>query len=203
MNEQTNSPTGFEADYRLLRLKENADWTTTRTHYRKLVHIWHPDKYADRPLELDNAQKKFIALTKSYNNLKEFHSRHSRLPFEDARTNKVRPDATLNVAPQSGSKKSNVDQNDLEWGTLSRDESKIDARLIKKSPLAKILWSFVAIAVVVGTILLFFILDRKANQEIMARGRQALKEAPQSEFTPTPSEIRRSESKGTFIRIPD
>lgn len=203
MNEQTNSPTSFEADYRLLRLKENADWTTTRTHYRKLVHKWHPDKYSDRPLELDNAQNKFIALTKSYNNLKEFYSRHSRLPFEPTKTDNVRPDATLNVAPQSASKKSDIDPNNLDWGTLSRDESKIDARLVKKSPVAKILWSLIAVAVVLGTIVLFFILDQKASQENMARGRQALKEAPESEFTPTPSEIRRSESKGTFIRIPD
>ena len=203
MNAQTNSQGDFKADYRTLKLKQNADWATARNHYRKLVHKWHPDKYSDRPTELENAQKQFIALSKSYNRLKEFHSRNKRLPFENSPPETPRPDATLNVDSDNPSMRSNVDPNNMDLGTLSRDKSRIDPRLDKKSSVAKILSLIVASVVVVGTIMLFFILDQKANQKNMARGRQAIKEAPQSEFTPTPSEIRRSESKGAFIRIPD
>lgn len=203
MNEQTNSPTDFEVDYGVLKLKENADWVTTRGNYRRLVHKWHPDRYTQRPLELENAQKQFIALTKSYNRLKEFNALHNRLPFEQTKPADLKPDINISVDPVAGPKKSNVDPNNLDLGTLSRDENKVDERLVKKSPLTKILWFTVGILVVVSTIILFFILDQKANQKNIARGLQVLKEAPESEFTPTPSEIRRSESKGAFIRIPD
>jgi hypothetical protein len=203
MNEQKNSPTDFEADYRTLKLKESADWSTTLNHYRRLVHTWHPDKYTDKPLELDSAQKQFIALSKSYNRLKEFHALHKRLPFQHTKPEKHRLNATVTADPVTASKKSNVDPNNLDLGALSRDKNKVDERLVKKNPLSKILWSVIAITVVVGTIMLFFILDQKANLKNMERGRQVLKDAPQSEFTPTPSEIRRSESKGAFIRIPD
>jgi hypothetical protein len=167
------------------------------------VHKWHPDKYSDRPLELENAQKNFIALAKSYNRLKEFQALHNRLPFESTKAEQLRPGATVNIHPFSASAKSNVDPNNLDLGTLSRDKSKVDERLVKKNSVTKILWLVIAGVVVVGTILLFSILDQKANEKNMAIGHQVLKEAPVSEFTPTPSEIRRSESKGAFIRIPD
>jgi curved DNA-binding protein CbpA len=203
MNEQTNGPNGFEMAYKTLKLEKNADWAAARNHYRKLVHRWHPDKFSDRPTELENAQKQFIVLTKSYNKLKDFYALHKRLPFEHTQPEKDRPDAPIGANPADLPKKSNVDPNNLDMGTLSRDKSKVDARLIKKSPIAKILWSVVAIVVVVGTIMLFFILDQKASQKNLAIAREVLKEAPESEFTPTASEIRRSESKGVFLRIPD
>lgn len=200
MNEQTNSQHGFEADYRTLNLHENADWRTTRVRYRKLVHKWHPDKYSDRPKDLEFAQKKFIALTKAYNRLKAFHSLHKRLPFEHTTREEIRADAVLNIDSVTASKKSRADQEDLDKGTFSRDESKTDERLIKKSPLTRILWIIITCIVIVGTIMLFFVLDQKANQRNRIIGEQVLKEAPESEFIPTPSEIRRSESKGAFIR---
>jgi len=197
MNENKSSRAEFEEHYRVLNIAENDDWTKARNQYRTLVHRWHPDKFTDKPQEIENAQKQFIALSKSYNKLKEFHSLHNRLPLEGIQPEESRPDATLNTQP---SMRSNVDPNNLDLGTLSRDEKKIDARLVKKKPFKKFLWLSVASVVVVSTIMLFFILDQKANQENIARGRQVVKEAPKSEFTPTASEIRRSVSKGAFIR---
>ena len=203
MNQQINRTIDYQADYRILKISENASWDTTRSHYRKLVHKWHPDKHTDKSLEREAAQKKFIALSKSYNRLKEFYALHNRLPFEHTNPEELRPDCDVNIDPGAANKKSNVDPDNLDLDRLSRDRNKVDERLVKKSPLKKILWSVVAMFVVVGTIMLFFILDRKANQQNRARGIQVLQEAPQSEFTPTASEIRRSESKGTFMRIPD
>ena len=202
MNHQTTSQDSFKVDYLTLKLKQGADWPTARSHYRKLVHIWHPDKFSEKPAELANAQKEFIALSKSYNRLKSFQSLHNRLPFENTKPEESRPDATLNTAPVTENIKSRVDPNNLDLGTLSRDENKVDDRLVKKSPLKKILWIMVATVVVVATIALFFILDKKANQQTRALGEQVLKEAPASEFNPTPAEIRRSESKGAFRHIP-
>lgn len=203
MNPRKNSLTDYEADYKILELEQIVDWATARAHYQKLVHKWHPDKFVVRPLELENAQERFIALSRSYNRLKEFHSRHQRLPFERAEPEKSRPDVTINVAAAVLPRKSNVDPDNLDLGTLSRDQTKVDERLIKKNPLVRILWVIIVTLVILGTAMLFLILDRKANQENMAIGRQVLKEAPESEFTPTPSEIRHSESKGLFLQVPE
>ena len=92
-----------------------------------------------------------------------------------------------------------VSNADLGNDTLSRDKSKIDARLVKKSPLKKILWICVACVALFSTVVLFVMLDKKAAQKNAAIASQALREAPKSDFTPSASEIRRSGSKGAFI----
>lgn len=203
MNEHIDGPEDFNADYENLRLENSADWKTARLHYRKLVHVWHPDKYSDRPRERTHAQKQFIALSKSYNHLKEFQKLHGRLPFENTRPEEERPDADLYGAPEAAGTRGEVDPNNLDLETLSRDDEKIDDRVLKPSPARKIIWTMTACIVIFSTIVLFFILDQKANQQNLERGQQVLRDAPESEFTPTPSEIRRGESKGAFISLPD
>lgn len=201
MNQQKTSSDGFQADYGILNIPENTDWATLRKHYRKLALKWHPDKYAEKPEQIEAAQTQFIALATSYNNLKQFHALHSRLPFEHTRTEGIRHGTSDNIQKPGASVQSNVDPNNLDLDTLCRDESKTDPRLVKKSPLKKILWCSVVSSVIVCTVLIFFILDRKAGQKNSEIGRQVLKDAPVSEFTPTPSQIRRGESKGTFLKI--
>lgn len=203
MNEHIDGPDDFNADYANLRLENTADWKTARLHYRKLVHIWHPDKYSDKPRERIHAQKQFIALTKSYNHLKAFQKQHGRMPFENTRQEAPRPDAELYGAGDNAGTRGEVDPTNLDLDTLSRDDDKIDERVLKPSPARKIIWTMTACIVIFSTIVLFFILDQKANMQNLQKGQQVLREAPQSEFTPTPSEIRRGQSKGAFISLPD
>jgi len=200
MNDQKSVLGNFSADYQILKLKQTADWATARKHYRKLALVWHPDKFSDRPREKEHAQKQFIELTKAYKSLKKFQSVHKRLPFEHLEPEAARPDAILNGDAEGDDKPSRVDPNNLDMGTLARDADKIDERVVKRSPIKKILWSMVATVLVGVTIAFFFIQDQKASQKIIEAGRQVVKEAPPSEFMPTPAEIRRSESKGAFIR---
>jgi len=199
MNEDDNSPVGFKADYALLELSFTADWKLARNQYRKLVHIWHPDKYADRPRERDHAQKQFIELTKSFNQLKDFHKLHGRLPYENASPEAPRPDAQINVSGSAIGKKSRVNTNNLDLDPLSRDENKTDDRVKKRSPLKKILWLCTASVVIFTTIGFFLVIDQKANQRNLEHAKQVLRNAPESEFKTTAAEIRRSEAKGAFI----
>jgi len=199
MNEDGNNQEGFMADYALLKLDTDADWKLARNQYRKLVHIWHPDKYADRPRERDHAQKQFIELTKSFNQLKDFHKLHGRLPYENASPEAPRPDAQINVSGSAIGKKSRVNTNNLDLDPLSRDENKTDDRVKKRSPLKKILWLCTASVVIFTTIGFFLVIDQKANQRNLEHAKQVLRNAPESEFKTTAAEIRRSEAKGAFI----
>ncbi|MFK8075897.1 MAG: hypothetical protein AB8B84_04885 [Granulosicoccus sp.] len=200
MNEHTDGPNDFNADYANLRLENTADWKTARLHYRKLVHIWHPDKYSDKPRERIHAQKQFIALNKSYNHLKAFYKQYGSLPFQDIVPEVPRPDAELNGSANNAGARGKVDPANLNLDKLSRDDDKIDERIIKPNPARKIIWILTACFVIFSTIVLFFILDRKANLQNLQKGQQVLREAPESEFTPTPAEIRRGQTKGAFIR---
>jgi len=174
-------------------------FASARAKYRKLVHIWHPDKHADRPRERDHAQKQFIALTTAFNNLKDFHKLHNRLPFEGKQPEAPRPDAVLGSNVSAMGKKSRVDTNNLNLDTLSRDTSKTDDRVKKKSPLKKILWVATASVVICTTVAFFLLIDQKAGQRNMEHAKRVLKNAPESEFKTSEREIRRSVAKGAFI----
>ncbi len=199
-----NEPDDFNKDYLVLKLSNSANWKSARAKYQKLVHIWHPDRYADKPRERQQAQKQFIALTKSYNNLKEFQRLHGRLPFENIDRQEDRPDAELNSSHDEPTKTAGeVKRNDLDSSTLARDDDDDPdkGRWLPHST-RKIIWGLTACIVIFSTIVLFFILDKKTNQQARQRGQQVLREAPQSEFIPTPEEIRRARSKGVFIADP-
>ncbi len=216
MNEYRYGRRDFKPDYALLELNQGADWKTVRTKYRHLVHMWHPDRYAQRPRERVHAQQQFIALTKSYTHLKAFHRQHGRLPFESikART----PDATMatsnfisnpgkkasddHTGQQSNADKSIADSaiDDIESGILGRESGTNTSALLKSGSSARVTWVIVGCAVMLATLSVFFILDRKANQKVVERGREAVRDAPASEFMPSASEIRKSEAKGAFVQ---
>jgi len=74
--------TQYRRDYELLELDRISDWDAARANYRRLVNVWHPDRYSDRPDEQEHAQKIFIELTKSFNNLRNFYREKNRLPYQ-------------------------------------------------------------------------------------------------------------------------
>ncbi len=216
MNEHKFGTRDFKPDYALLELDHRADWNTVRSKYRHLVHLWHPDRFAQRPRERVHAQQQFIALTKSFTHLKAFHRQHGRLPFEsiNART----PDgimATSNFIRKPGTKNSddhtgqhdNSDMSiadtaidDIKSGILGREAGTSTAAMTKSGSAARVIWVLVGCAIMLGTLSIFFILDRKAHQEVVERGREVVRDAPASEFMPSAAEIRRSEAKGVFVQ---
>lgn len=210
MNEETSETRDFRPDYAVLELTESADWNSVRENYRRLVHLWHPDRYAQRPRERAHAQQQFITLTKSYTFLRNFHREHGRLPFEPAGNRPTHEHMTTlsrNRKHQQGSHgrtKTSTDggsttEGAVEPGVLGRGEA---ARASKRVPLRKsrMVWALAGCAVLLATVSIFLMLDRQANQAVIERGREALRDAPSSDFMPSAAEIRRSEAKGAFVQ---
>ena len=207
MNEDNSGTRDFKPDYAVLELQNNANWKSVRTNYRRLVHMWHPDRYAQRPRERAHAQQQFISLTKAYTHLRHFHRRHGRLPFEhtgnrsiietmDTRTPN-RQTTHVNDSANTSDLHSQVP--DIEPGVLGRDQSARKS-LIEPRTRKRIIWTLASGAIIFATVSTFVMLDRKANQAIMERGREVVREAPASEFMPSAAEIRRSEAKGAFVQ---
>jgi len=202
MNEENNIPHDFKSDYEQLELDDRANWAQARVNYRRLVHLWHPDKYAQRPRERKHAQQQFILLTKSYDNLKTFERNNGRLPFEPANS-PPKGDETKPHASSTRTKKRptvHQDFDNLSPGALARDHTATDTAVIKPASTGKILWAIGGVTLLLATIVTFFLLDRSANQKVIEYGREAIREAPESEFMPSAAEIRKSESRGAFIK---
>lgn len=202
MNDHIDGPMDFNTDYAILRLETTADWATARAHHRKLVHRWHPDKFINKPRERMRAQKQFIEVTKSYNRLKEFQKQHGRMPLANSAEAPKADSQPQETVANAGSR-GHVDPSNLNLGTLARDDDKIDERVLKPSPVRKIIWTMTASIVIFSTVVLFFILDQRANKQNLQKSQQVLREAPKSAFNPSESEIRRGLSKGAFISLPD
>ena len=214
MNEQHSESRDFRPDYAILELKDRADWQTVRTNYRRLVHLWHPDRYAQRPRERAHAQQNFIVLTKSYTRLRSFYRRYGRMPFEptgNRSTNKIMDIRTSNKTRQTAPEHNyssiapdvNTPDNEpaIEQGVLSRDRSgRGRAPAVEPRSKTRIIWALASCAIIFATLSVFFLLDRKANQAVIERGREAVRDAPASEFMPSTAEIRRSEAKGAFVQ---
>ncbi len=205
MNEET-SPIDYKQDYKLLELHDREDWQRARANYRRLVHIWHPDKYARRPRERQHAQQQFIALTKSYDNLRTFYRDNGRLPFEPHKQKE--PEALLQTeakklrkgADDTNWQKSSAQATGLESGILGRDSSQHVPLTAENRGHTKFLWLAAGCLVLGATVFTFFLLDQRANQRIAETGREVVRQAPRSEFMPSAAEIRRSEARGAFVQ---
>jgi len=198
MNAEEKPSEIFKRDYEMLDLHDRADWKTARASYRRLVHLWHPDRYTQRPREKAHAQQQFIELTKSYNSLRSFHRTHQRLPFEAVKrqaSTQTKP-ANLHKGPQTRTKVDN-----FEKGLLNGDgKSRTKKRKTKKNNGTKI-WMFVALAMMmIATIAVSLVLDLNANKANIEKGKEVLRQAPASEFMPSPAEIRKSQTRGAFVQ---
>lgn len=206
MNEEKSGTRDFRPDYAMLELDDRANWSAVRDSYRHLVHVWHPDRFAQRPRELTHAQQQFISLTKSYTRLRNFYRRYGHMPFEpsgnrastDDRETHTRETASLSEADTDSHDNSGV-EGPVEPGVLGRSV-KGRALVAKPRSRTRLIWTLASGVVLVATVSIFFILDQKANQAIIERAREAVREAPPSEFMPSAAEIRRGEAKGAFIQ---
>lgn len=210
MNDNEAQTPDFRPDYQRLNLDDRASWDQARASYRRLVHLWHPDKYAQRPRERKHAQQQFIELTKSYDQLKAFQRENGRMPFEPVRPRPARQhrpepappsprehseQAPPRPARQTGQSKPSPD---LDGGILGRDADATEYHPPKSS--RKGIWTLAGIAVLIATITVFVVLDYRANQKVLEQGKEALRQATPSEFVRTPAEIRRSEARGAFVQ---
>lgn len=68
----------YQSCYERLEIDSPVNWTDLNSHYRKLVHTWHPDRYTGS--NPDIAEKKFIELTKAFSALRKYYNAHHKLP---------------------------------------------------------------------------------------------------------------------------
>ncbi len=182
----------FLHDYESLQLAKDASWIDAQTSYRKLVNHWHPDRYAQRPRELDHAQKQFIELTKSFNNLRNYHRTNARLPFELNRVSKANPSV-----PNEQQRVESVNGLEPDLKILNNGKKKNDSRLFLK--LKPFVWTGIAGVLIIGSLALMFVMDKHARQRNIEQAREVLKDTKPSEFLPKTDSIKRQNNRGAII----
>ncbi len=189
----------YSHHYRMLELDDRADWETARNHYRRLVNQWHPDRFAQRPRERVHAQQQFIILTKSYNALRNFYRKNNRLPFQSASVATAHEETAVG---QNEAQAPDSQNSEPQWGSnpLARERSQHFAQSKTAKSFRKLIWFVVGGTIILCTVLFFLILDRKQNKAIAEEGRKVIQEAPVSEFMPSAVEIRRSQTRGAFVK---
>lgn len=199
METHESKTTHFARHYRQLELDDDADWNSARANYRRLVHLWHPDRFTERPLERANAQQEFIKLTKSHNVLRNFYRENRRLPFQVAR---VAGTQSSESSHDDARKEQDIfdDTSVMDSSILKRDPTRRTQTTIQSRFFKKATWMALGVCILLGTVMFFLILDRNANRAIAEKGREIVKEAPQSDFLPSASEIRRSQTRGAFVK---
>ena len=195
MEESDNSP--FSKHYKNLDLGNRATWDEVRTNYRRLVQQWHPDRFENRPRERANAQQNFINVTKAYKALRTFHRINNRLPFQSAHVANS-DDAT--PVDETTARPTSREPLSLDENLLKRDPSMRQNNSALKRKTRAIGWGLAACTLILCTIGFFLVQDRKANQAIAEQGREIMKQTPPSEFMPSAEEIRRSQTRGAFIK---
>lgn len=196
-------------DYEELGLDEGADYAAARAAYRRLVNVWHPDRYANRPRERDHAQQRFIGLTRSFDRLRAFHREHRRLPFETVvprAPETLRGDRAERLDTERRRRSEPAVAVDVE---LSGDEllgtggrARAPSRGPRRPALAW-LGAGAAIAAVALAVVALVVLDRHERQETWRDGRDVLLETEPSEFMPSATEVRHRSTRGTFVTRED
>ena len=200
MESQQSKTAHFAQHYRQLDLDDNADWDSVRVNYRRLVHLWHPDRFEQKPRERANAQQKFIKLTKSYNVLRSFYRKHDRLPFQAASAASAEKKAWLHDDGTETDRQMHDDAAPLDSSVLKREPSQRARKSGQITLFKKVAWLMSGACIMMGTIMFFLILDRNATRAVAEKGRAVVRESPQSEFLPSAAEIRRSQTRGAFVK---
>jgi len=182
----------FLKDYESLQLAKDANWNEAQTSYRKLVHQWHPDRYAQRPRELAHAQKQFIELTKSFNNLRNFHRTHQRLPFE--RVGKPKPDSAV---PDKQHRVESTDGLEPDLSILNNSKKTFKSGIASR--LKPFIWTGLAAMLIISSLALMYVLDTRAKKRNMEQAREVLKDTKPSEFLPNAEEIRKQGNRGAIM----
>lgn len=182
----------FQHDYRLLELDPVADWAKANKNYRRLVHIWHPDRYAQRPRERVHAQTQFIELTKAFNNLRGFYRENSRMPFEQIKqsvADSPEPPVNQRIKPE--------DTAVAESSILNK--RKPSTKSLTSSLIKPLLWIIPTCAVVIGGIAVFAIIDRNAKLNTIEEAKRVLRSVKPSEYMADSEKITKANRRINLV----
>lgn len=66
--------------YRILDVNPACSWDELRRAYKVQIHLWHPDKFADKTAEKAAADDKIKGITTAHQQLVVFYREHGKLP---------------------------------------------------------------------------------------------------------------------------
>jgi len=167
----------FKRDYELLELEPTSNWELTRANYRRLVNIWHPDRFTDKPRERAHAQQQFIELTKSFNNLRSFYRENKRMPFERM-TQSVSDLPEPPVSKRVNPKDHEIVQNSI---LNKRKPSKVSTRA---SPLRANWWIIPTVLTIVAGLFVFMYIDRSTRYKQIEEAKRVLRSTEPSAYMP-------------------
>ncbi len=182
----------FQQDYKQLELEQQASFKTAHMSYRRLVNHWHPDRYAQRPRERQHAQQKFIELTKSFNNLRNFHRQNDRLPFEHIEY------APVSTADTESPTRSSAEE-ELQSGLFRQKHNRSSASIAHLPLRRGLLWVVPGALLLFATLGFFVVIDRAAKRDSIEQAKQVLRQTKASEFMPSAVEVKKQSSRGAFV----
>ncbi len=59
--------------YRTLELEDGADFSEVRSSYRRLLSLYHPDRFEGQTEKQKSANELTLRITSAYNNIKKYH----------------------------------------------------------------------------------------------------------------------------------
>ena len=69
--------------YRILDVNPACSWDELRRAYKVQIHLWHPDKFADKTAEKAAADDKIKGITTAHQQLVVFYREHGKLPASE------------------------------------------------------------------------------------------------------------------------
>ena len=81
----------FFQHYRTLDLKPGCAWAQVKSSYRRLVRIWHPDRYHQAHPERLQAEERIKEINHAYRALENYYKEHGELPMPVVQVNAHHP----------------------------------------------------------------------------------------------------------------
>ncbi len=185
----------FQRDYELLELEPSSDWEQASASYRKLVHAWHPDRYAQRPRERVHAQQHFIELTKAFNNLRSFYRKNKRLPFEPIKQ-------SVADAPEPPAHKRVKPADDAVMESSILNKRKPSSNSDKSGRSKSFMWLVPAAATICAGLAVFIVIDMNTNKKSVEEAKRILQNVEPSEFLVDSTKVSEANNRAKFVNGP-
>lgn len=182
----------FQQNYALLELDPSADWAKANRNYRRLVHAWHPDRFAQRPRERVHAQQQFIELTKAFNSLRTFYRENHRMPFEQ-----IKHAVADAPEPPPSQRVGSNDESMFESGILNK--RKPSSKNLRESILKPLLWILPTGATILAGLVAFVIIDRNTKLNTIEEAKRVLNTSEPSEYMRNDDKISQVNSRAVLL----
>lgn len=182
----------FQHNYQLLELDATSNWDDANRNYRRLVHIWHPDRFAQRPRERIHAQQQFIELTKAFNNLRAFYRENQHMPYEQIKQ-------SIADAPEPPDHQRVMPNDDLMSETSMLNKRKPSAKKREQRARKPLVWVLPTGAAIAVALFGFVLIDHGTKISAFEEAKRVLQSAKPSEYMRDNDKISQANSRAALI----